>query len=86
LGCDLRKGGDLMVGEKRFGDYAVEMGYCTYADVEEALRIQHDLVTRGFPRMLIGLVMVRYGIIDNNQLIQVLKVLEREQVASLPVN
>ena len=74
----------MVVGEKRFGDYAVEMGYCTHQDVEEALRIQHDLATRGFPRMLIGLVMVRYGIIDNNQLIQILKVLEKEQVASMP--
>ena len=68
---------------KRFGDYAVELGFCTRADVKRAVRIQSDLVERGFPQMLIGLVMVRYGIIDNGQLIQILKILERQQVPAL---
>lgn len=68
---------------KRFGDYAVEMGYCSAAEVERAVDIQSDLIARGFPRMLIGLIMVRYGIIDNTQLIDILKVLERERVPAL---
>ena len=72
-----------MVGLKRFGDYAVELGYCTPADVERAVEIQHDLVARGFPRTLIGLIMVRYGILANHELIEVLKVLERDQVEAL---
>jgi hypothetical protein len=68
---------------KRFGDFCVEMEFCTPAQVEEAVQIQRDLVRRGFPRMLIGLVMVRYGIIDNSQLIQVLKALEHDRVESI---
>ena len=68
---------------KRFGEYAVEMGFCLSYDVDRAVQIQEDLIDRGFPRALIGLIMVRYGIISNSQLIEVLKVLEREQVAAL---
>ena len=68
---------------KRFGEYAVELGYCTPADVDRAVDIQRDLVGRGFPKMLIGLVMVRYGIIENGQLLHILKILEREQVPAL---
>lgn len=68
---------------KRFGDYAVELGFCTPDDVRRAVHIQADLVARGFPHMLIGIVMVRYGIIDNGQLIEVLKVLERDRVPAL---
>lgn len=68
---------------KRFGDFCVEMGFCTPAQVVEAVKIQEDLQRRGFPRMLIGLVMVRYGILDNRQLIQVLKALEHEHVDAI---
>ena len=68
---------------KRFGDFCVEMGFCTPAQVDEAVQIQEDLQKRGFKRMLIGLVMVRYGIIDNRQLIQVLKALEHERVDAI---
>ncbi|MCB9849388.1 MAG: hypothetical protein H6817_01635 [Phycisphaerales bacterium] len=72
-----------MAGMKRFGEYAVEMGYCTPADVLRAVSIQDDLEARGFPRMLIGLVMVRYGIIDNGQLLHILKILEQQHVPSI---
>jgi hypothetical protein len=72
-----------MTKMKRFGDYAVERGYCTAADVARAVEIQTELENRGLGRMLIGLVMVRYGIIDNNQLVEILKVLEREKVQAL---
>ncbi len=72
-----------MAEMKRFGEYAVEMGFCTEEDVQRAVSIQSDLVERGFPRMLIGLVMVRYGIIDNTQLIEILKVLEKDRVTAL---
>ena len=68
---------------KRLGDYAVELGYCTRADVQRAVEIQSDLESRGFPRMLIGLVMVRYGIIDNGQLLHILKILEDCRVPAL---
>ncbi len=68
---------------KRFGDYAVALGYCTSADIKRAVKIQKDLVNRGYPHMLIGLVMVRYGIIDAGQLIDVLKTFDRNEVTSL---
>jgi hypothetical protein len=67
----------------RFGDYAIALGYCTSDDVNRAVKIQKDLVNRGYPHMLIGLVMVRYGIIHAGQLIDVLKTLERNEVTSL---
>jgi len=72
-----------MVSLQRFGDYAVDLGYCTRADVERAVRIQIDLVNRGFPRTLIGLIMVRYGILANHELIGILKVLERNHVEAI---
>jgi len=68
---------------KRFGEYAVELGYCSAADVDRAVDIQRDLVSRGFPKMLIGLVMVRYGIIENGQLLHILQMLEHERVPAL---
>lgn len=71
---------------KRFGDYAVELGYCTPQDVERAVQIQEDLISRGHPRMLIGLIMVRYGILSNAQLIEVLKVLEQQNVEAILPN
>jgi hypothetical protein len=71
---------------KRFGDYCIELGYCTAETVTQAVQIQQDLVSRGHPRMLIGLVMVRYGMLSNAQLIEVLKVLERNQVEAILPN
>lgn len=68
---------------RRFGEYAVELGYCTPADVRRAVRIQQDLASRGFPKMLIGLVMVRYGIIDNGQLLHILRILQDARVPAL---
>jgi hypothetical protein len=72
-----------MFTDKRFGDFAVELGYCTPEDTDRAAEIQQDLVARGHPHMLIGLVMVRYGVISNAQLIEILKVLEQQQVESI---
>jgi len=68
---------------RRFGEYAVEMGYCTQRDVARAVEIQRDLASRGFPKMLIGLVMVRYGIIHSGQLLHILRVLHDQQVPAL---
>jgi hypothetical protein len=68
---------------KRFGEYAVELGYCTRADVERAVDIQNDLEERGYPRMLIGLVMVRHGIIDNGQLLNILRTLQRDRIPTI---
>jgi hypothetical protein len=68
---------------KRIGDYAVELGYCSRDDVNRAVRIQQDLKDRGFGHMLLGIVMVRYGIIDNGQLIEILRVLEHEHVEAI---
>ncbi len=65
--------------QKQFGDYAVESGFCSRKDVDRALAIQRDLEERGFPHMLIGLVMVRYAIIDNGELIHILKIMQRDR-------
>lgn len=72
-----------MCETKRFGDYTIALGFCTSDDVNRAVKIQKDLVARGYPHMLLGLVMVRYGIIDAGQLIDVLKTLQREEVTVL---
>ena len=72
-----------MISSKRIGDYAVDLGFCSPKDVSRALEIQCDLVGRGHPRMLLGILMVRYGIIDGGQLIQILKTLEANKVESI---
>jgi hypothetical protein len=74
---------NLMDEMKRFGEYAVDLGYCTTKDVARAVDIQDDLVKRGFPRMLIGLVMVRYGVINNGQLLHILQMLEAQRVSAI---
>lgn len=58
----------------RLGEMAVAKGYCTSEQLDEALRIQADLADRGRdPRPLLGILMVRHGILSTGQLIEMLK-------------
>ena len=60
------------------GQIAVEKGYCTEEQVEEALDIQRQEEARGRPRPLTGIVMVRHGIISTGELIDVLRAYEQQ--------
>ena len=63
----------------RFGQMAVEKGYCTEKEVEEALAIQKQRAARGRPQPLTGIVMVQHGIISTGQLIDLLKAYDEEE-------
>ena len=56
----------------KFGEIAVLKGYASPHDVNEALRIQADLNKKG-EHELIGIIMLKQGMLTNEQLIDILK-------------
>ena len=60
------------------GQIAVQKGYCTPEQVDEALRIQAELAAGGRPRPLTGILMVRHGILSTGQLIDILKAYQHQ--------
>ena len=64
---------------RRIGQMAVDKGYCTDQQVDEALRIQRKRARDGRPRQLTGIIMVQHGIISTGQLIDVLRAYEDEE-------
>ena len=56
-----------------FGRVCVKLGFCTSQDVEKALDIQRTIERDEKKRVLLGIIMLEHGMIDNNQLIQVLQ-------------
>ncbi len=65
-------------GAELFGEMAVKLGFATEADIKQALKIQQHDITNGRPHRLIGLVMLEEGMIDNAQLIELLKYYEHD--------
>ena len=61
-----------------FGELAVSKGYCTRAEVEEALRVQRKLGAHGRPRPLLGILMVQHGFLSTGQLIELLRAYQGE--------
>ena len=61
----------------RFGEIAVQKGYCTQDDIHATLRIQKEEAGRGDPRRLTGLILVQHGFISTGQLIDILRDYER---------
>ena len=60
----------------RFGDLAVAKGFCTAKDVAQALKLQAEQDKRGDPHQLLGILMIREGILSTAQLIEMLKELQ----------
>ena len=63
-----------------FGEVAIKLGFVTREDVQKALQIQRADVKSGRPRRLLGLILLEEGLIDNFQLIEILKYYERKSV------
>ncbi len=63
------------MARERFGEVAVRLGYVTDKQVHEALDQQRDRSADG-GHQLIGLVMLELGMLDNAQLINILKEME----------
>ncbi len=57
----------------KFGQIAIMLGFVDEEQLDEALREQKAIVERGGRHKLLGLVMLEMGMIDNAQLIEVLK-------------
>ena len=67
-----------MVKLKRFGEIAVDKGFCTNDQIERALRIQNEEERANVQRRLIGLILLAEGFISNAQLIEMLKIMDTE--------
>jgi len=63
------------MARERFGEVAVRLGYITEEQVHRALDQQRDRRAKG-GHQLIGLVMLDLGMINNIQLVNVLKEME----------
>ena len=61
---------------KPFGRVCVKLGFCTPQDVEKALEIQQTIDKNQKKRVLLGIIMLEQGMIDNAQLIKVLRYYE----------
>lgn len=59
--------------KKRFGERAVELGFCSQDQVKRALDKQKDLARKKNPHRLTGLILLDKGAITNDQLIEVLR-------------
>lgn len=65
-----------MTTKKAFGATAIERGYVTEEQVEQALATQRE--QEEGERKLLGIIMLEAGALDNTQLIEMLQALERE--------
>ncbi len=63
---------DVRTARKRFGEMAVQKGYCTHKDVEKALEIQRALAESEQPPQMLGLIMLQEAMLDNTQFIDLL--------------
>jgi hypothetical protein len=70
---------------KLFGHVAVEKGFVSEFQVDNALDCQKTIREEGARHKLIGMVLLEMGALDTTELIDVLKVLEvpRKQASSL---
>lgn len=59
--------------QRRFGQIAVSEGFCTEADVAQALQVQREEDARGQRHRLIGILMIREGLLSTTHLIEILK-------------
>jgi hypothetical protein len=70
----------------RFGEIARRLGFVTEADLEDALKLQRRRLEEGKEHRLLGLILLELGLIDNGQLIEILRVYQqngaRETAAS----
>ena len=58
---------------------AVAKGFCSAQDVAQALKIQAEADRKGDKHQLLGIIMIREGLLSTDQLIQMLKAQELVQ-------
>jgi hypothetical protein len=63
---------------KKFGEIALERGYVTRTDIEKALTIQKRKRANGVHE-LIGIIMLKEGMLKNEQIIDILRFYEHEE-------
>ncbi|MFH1707108.1 MAG: hypothetical protein ABIF71_04235 [Planctomycetota bacterium] len=63
---------------KKFGEIALERGYITRTEVEKALTIQKRKRVNGVHE-LIGIIMLKAGMLTNDQIIDILRFYEHEE-------
>ncbi len=66
---------------RRFGEIAVQLGYITTGQLQEALATQEESVSRGAAHRFVGQILIDLGHMTEKQAIEVLK--ERQVVEEL---
>jgi len=59
-----------------FGQVAINKGYVTDLQVQDALYQQNDLGERGEKHKLIGMVMLEMGVLGTTELIEILRAMD----------
>jgi len=72
-----------MSNRELFGEIAVRKGYCKRGDIRRALCRQRSLRGRG-RHMLIGMILLEQGSIDNSQLIDILRCIQMLRPGTVP--
>jgi len=72
-----------MSNREFFGEIAVRKGYCKRGEIRRALCRQRSLRRHG-RHMLIGMIMLEQGSIDNAQLIEILRCIQMLRPGTAP--
>jgi len=67
---------------QQFGAVAIRKGYVTHEQLTAALDRQQEIPRQGGKWKLIGIVMLGMGLLDNDQLIDILRYYENERLPS----
>lgn len=70
----------MSAGVQRFGEIAIEMGFATLEQVEQAATHQSTLARDGQPHKLIGVLLIEMGAMNTAQVVRVLREMSRAQV------
>ena len=71
----------MVTRAKYFGEIAVEFGFVTPEQVEQALTEQSTLEGTGQPHKLTGVLLIEMGAMNTAQVVRVLKAMGRPDVA-----
>jgi hypothetical protein len=75
-----------MKKKELFGEIAVRLEFVKPKDVEAALKIQEEAKVKKNRHRLIGLIMLQMGVLGNEQLIEVLRVIENRTSKNTPIS
>ena len=73
-----------MNAPESIGAVAVRLGYCSADDIQYALALQQEETACGSPRRPLGMILLEAGFIASDDMIHILKYLQRHRPAQPP--